>query len=71
MTTPVVSVAPDHTVDECLRLMTDKRIRHLPVITGDRLVGVVSIGDLVRQVISRQSETIQFLEQYIDGRPSA
>ncbi len=71
MTSPVVSVAPDHTVDECLRLMTDKRIRHLPVIKDDRLVGVVSIGDLVRQVISRQGETIQFLEQYIDGRPSA
>ena len=71
MTTPVVSVAPDHTVDECLRLMTDKRIRHLPVLEGGRLVGVVSIGDLVRHVISRQSETIQFLEQYSEGRPAS
>jgi CBS domain-containing protein len=71
MTAPAVSVAPDHTVDECLRLMTDKRIRHLPVLQNDRLVGVVSIGDLVRHVISRQSETIQFLEQYIEGRPAS
>ena len=71
MTAPAVSVAPDHTVDECLRLMTDKRIRHLPVLEGGRLVGVVSIGDLVRHVISRQSETIQFLEQYIEGRPAS
>lgn len=71
MTSPVVSVAPDDSVDDCLRLMTDKRVRHLPVLQGDRLVGVVSIGDLVRQVISRQSETILFLEQYIEGRPSA
>lgn len=69
MTAPVVCVGPGESVDDCLRLMTDKRIRHLPVLQSDRLVGVVSIGDLVREVISRQVETIQFLEQYIEGRP--
>jgi CBS domain-containing protein len=67
MTTPVISVAPSHTIEECMRLMTDKRIRHLPVVDGSTIVGIVSIGDLVRSVITRQSETIQYLQQYIGG----
>src|SRR5687768_16597545 len=67
MTSPVLTVSPAHTVEECMRLMTDKRIRHLPVIDGATIVGIVSIGDLVRSVITLQGETIQYLQQYING----
>ena len=67
MTNPVVTVSPAHTVEECMRLMTDKRIRHLPVVEGANIVGIVSIGDLVRSVITVQGETIQYLQQYING----
>ena len=67
MTSPVLTVTPVHTVEDCMRLMTDRRIRHLPVVEGSTIVGVVSIGDLVRSVISIQGETIQYLQQYIGG----
>ena len=68
MTSPVIVVSPSHTVEECMRLMTDRRIRHLPVVEGSTIAGIVSIGDLVRSVITVQGETIQYLQQYINGQ---
>ncbi len=68
MTSTVISAAPHQTVDECMTLMTNNRIRHLPVVDGDRLVGMVSIGDLVKWIISAQDETIHHLENYITGK---
>lgn len=68
MSSPVITVSPAHTVEECMRLMTDKRIRHLPVVDGSTIAGIVSIGDLVRSVITVQGETIQYLQQYINGQ---
>jgi CBS domain-containing protein len=65
MTERVVYVQPKNTVDECMALMTDKRIRHLPVLENDQLIGVLSIGDLVKETISEQQFTIKQLESYI------
>lgn len=65
MTDKVLCVHPDQSVEECLGLMTDKRVRHLPVIEGDQLIGVLSIGDLVKETISEQQFVIKQLESYI------
>ena len=67
MSTAVITAAPEQTVDECMALMTDKRIRHLPVVAGNRVIGVISIGDLVQAIISDQQEAIEQLENYISG----
>jgi CBS domain-containing protein len=68
MTSPVVTVTPDHTIDDCMRIITAHRIRHLPVMSGDDLVGMISIGDLVKSIISAQAHTIDQLSGYIEGR---
>jgi len=65
MTGKVLTVQPAQTVEECMALMTSKRVRHLPVTEGERLVGLVSIGDLVKEVIADQEQTIRELESYI------
>ncbi len=65
MTGKVITVHPGQTVAECMALMTDKRIRHLPVTEGERLIGLLSIGDLVKEVIADQEQTIKQLESYI------
>jgi CBS domain-containing protein len=71
MTTSLVTVSPDYTVQACMRIMTQNRIRHLPVIARGQLVGVVSIGDLVNAVIADQADTIDQLQTYIShGYPA-
>ena len=67
MTTDLTTVDPKESVDDCLRFMTEKRVRHLPVVSEGKLVGVISIGDLVKHVISVQNATLDQLERYISG----
>jgi CBS domain-containing protein len=67
MSSPVVTVTPENTVAECMHLVTERRIRHLPVVENGRVSGMVSIGDLVNWVISEQQETIRHLETFISG----
>ena len=67
MSDKVAYVTPAHSIDQCMALMTEKRFRHLPVLDGETVVGIVSIGDLVKSIISDQKFMIQQLEQYIRG----
>jgi len=67
MSSPVITVTPKQSVQECLSLITARHLRHLPVVDNDQLVGLVSIGDLVKETIAEQEQLIQQLEQYIRG----
>ena len=67
MSTPVVTATPDDGVRQCMQVMTEKRIRHLPVVADGRMIGMISIGDLVRVVIEEQDQTIEHLERFIAG----
>jgi CBS domain-containing protein len=67
MTLELVTADPGDSVSECMHVMTDKRVRHLPVLEGTKMVGRISIGDLVRRIISAQTATIDNLEKYITG----
>jgi len=68
MTSPVFTVSPGHSVEDCMRVITAHRIRHLPVMEEDALVGIISISDLVRSIISAQAHAIDQLSGYIEGR---
>ena len=65
----IFCVTPGHTIEDCMRLMTEHRIRHLPVLDGEKILGIVSIGDLVNWIISAQTTTISQLQTYITGYP--
>jgi CBS domain-containing protein len=67
MSSPVITVSPGEDVRQCMQMMTEQRIRHLPVLDGGRMIGVISIGDLVRAVIEEQDQTIEQLERFIVG----
>lgn len=67
MSSPVVTVRPNDTTDTCMRICTERRVRHLPVVEGGKVVGVLSIGDLVKSVINEQSQQIEHLQRYIAG----
>ena len=67
MSSPLIVVTPETTIDECMALMTDRRIRHVPVVEGNEVVGMVSIGDLVKFKSKKQSFEIQYLTEYISS----
>ncbi|MFY9936382.1 MAG: CBS domain-containing protein [Silvibacterium sp.] len=67
MSSPVIFVSPQHTVGDCMRIITENRIRHLPVVQNGAVVGLISIGDLVNWIVTEQQETIRHLEAYISG----
>ncbi len=67
MTTKLIVVGPDETVEQCMAVMTEQRIRHLPIMEGGKLIGLVSIGDLVRHVTRQQAEQIRYLTDFVSG----
>ena len=67
MTTRVITSTPEQSVNECMAVMSERRMRHLPVVMDDRVIGMISIGDLVQAIIADQQEEIEHLEQYISG----
>ena len=67
MSSKPICVLPDQTTELCMSLMTEKRVRHLPVVDGDKVIGVISIGDVVKAVIADREDVIEQLEQYITG----
>jgi CBS domain-containing protein len=68
MTADIIRIGPDRDVENCMELMTDKRVRHLPVFENDRLIGIISIGDIVKAIIEHKEEIINQLEGYIKGK---
>ena len=68
MTSDLITVAPDTSIDNCMRLMTGKHIRHLPVVENGQLAGIISIGDVVKYIIEEQKFIIENMEHYITGR---
>ena len=70
MTPRLIAVDPERTVEECMKIMTEMRIRHLPVMEGERIVGIISIGDLVKQASKEREMEIRHLTEYITGRAS-
>ena len=70
MISNILCVQPEKSVEECMALMTDKRVRHLPVVENSKIVGIISIGDLVKAIISEQKFMIEQLEHYINGLPT-
>lgn len=67
MSSPVISVAPSDTIQRCMQIMTEERVRHLPVVSGGKVLGMLSIGDLVKALLQAQSEQIEQLQRYIAG----
>jgi len=67
ISTKVFTVTPDQSIEDCMKLMTEHRVRHLPVVEGGKVLGIISIGDLVNWIISAQNATIEQMEQYISG----
>jgi CBS domain-containing protein len=68
MTSPVIFVGLKHSVDDCMRIMTENRVRHLPVLENEKVIGIVSIGDVVNWIMSAQDHTIQQLQNYVTGQ---
>jgi CBS domain-containing protein len=68
MSTPALYITPDQTIDEAMRVMTQRRVRHLPILEGDTVTGVLSIGDVVNWIVTSQQQTIRHLQSYIAGQ---
>jgi CBS domain-containing protein len=68
MTTAVITVTPEQTIEDCMEIMTRERFRHLPIVDKGKLVGIISIGDIVKEIISSEKSRVEMLENYIQGR---